>query len=392
MQIVQAANILNTLINDMQIGKSAVVNEDLSNLVDIGTEIIDFVDKNDAFDPVMRSLIDKVGAVIFVDRRYYAQAPDIVKTGWEYGSILQKVRCKLPKAQDNATWDLYKYPIVSGAAYPDPFELYKPDVAEKFFDRKVPYEIPMTFTYEQLKSAFTSAAELGSFFSMIENSILTKQAMNTQGLIMATINTLIAQKIHSGKNVVNLLADYNAATGNTLKAANYKTDPDFARFCSMTMQLYVKYIQEASMLYNNGGYVNFTPRDRMKIVMLSEFIKSLETYLYSSTFHNEFVKLEGYEEVGSWQGTGTKNEERSKIDITILTDPSTNETAEVTQEGVVGVIFDEWAAVVSNQNYRTTSIYNPRGEYTNYFYKYDGHFIVDTDENAIVFIIADPVI
>ena len=52
-------------------------------------------------------------------------------------------------------------------------------------------------------------------------------------------------------------------------------------------------------------------------------------------------------------------------------------------------MFDEEAAAVVNENYRTTAQYNARGEYTNYFYKWDAGYMNDTYENCIVFLVAD---
>jgi hypothetical protein len=152
------------------------------------------------------------------------------------------------------------------------------------------------------------------------------------------------------------------------------------------MALYIKYLQGASVLYNDGGYVTFTPKERLKFIMTSEFSKSLDAYLYSNTFHNEFVKLEGFEEVAYWQGTGTADGDREKIDVKV----NINKVlTTVKQTGVVAVMFDEWGAMVNNENYRVTSQPNSRGEYTNYFYKWDAHYMNDTNENCVVFVIAD---
>ena len=385
MKVTQIAQILNETINMEQIGESAVVNEDLSNIVDVGTAVLDYTTNTANFDSFIGQMIDRIGKVMFVDRPYVSNAPNIVKDKWEYGSVMQKVRCELPEARDNATWDLASYPIPSGDDYPDPFELTKPDVKAKFYNGKTTYEVPITLTQEQLKSAFTSAAEMSSFVAMIENRIRLKQTLSTEALVMRTIVTLMAQKIGTGNNVVNLLSLYNTATGSSITAKAAYTDPDFLRFAAKTIMLYRTYVQTPSMLYNNGGYVTFTPADRLKMVLLADLSKSMETMLYSNTYHEEFVKVEGYEEVGYWQGTGTANGDRDKINVKVMIN---GVLTPVEQAGIVGVIFDEWGAMVCNENYRVTSIYNPRGEYTNYFYKYDAHYMTDVNENCIVFVIA----
>ena len=390
MKINQIATALNNTFNKQQLGLTAVVNEDLSNIVDIGKEIAGtdtFGAEN--FDSFTRDLIDQVGKIMFVDRTYTSQAPNILKDGWEYGSILEKVRCELPDAQDNATWDLFSYPKSGGAAYPDPFELSKPDVKAKFFNSKTTYEVPITLTVDQVREAFQSASQMSSFIAMIENRIAMKMTLCNDALIMATIDNLIGQKLHSGQNVVNLVTLYNAnkpAGASNVTAATALQDKEFLRYASKTIGMYKKYLAGASALYNEGGYVTFTPADRLKFVANTEFAKALDSYLYSDTYNEEFVKLGGYDEVAYWQGSGTANGDRLTIDVSV----DVNGTAtEVKNTGVVAVMFDDEAAAVCNQNYRVTSIYNPRGEYTNYFYKWDAMYMNDTLENAVVFTIAD---
>jgi hypothetical protein len=387
-KVKQIATILNTIINQEQIGESVVVKEDLSNIVDVGTEILNYTDESkENYDTVTKSLIDLVGKQIFVDRKYVSQSPNILKDSWEYGSVLEKVRCELPNAEDNATWELGNYPLTDGDNYPDPFELSIPKVDAKFFNGKVAFEVPITIADKQFKESLTSATAMNKFIAMIENRVLMKMTLSTDSLVMRTINNLIAEKINAKNNIVNLLSLYKTETGDTtITATNAMSNANFLRYATKVILLYRRYIQEASMLYNDGGYVTFTPSDRMKFVVLSEFSKSLETSLYSDTYHNEFVKINGYEEVGYWQGTGTTSDERSKINVTIKTATG---TADVSQSGVVAVLFDEWGAMVCNENFRVTTQYNPRGEYTNYFYKWDSHYLNDTNENCIVFVIAD---
>lgn len=394
MKITQLAAILNGTLSSTGIleqvtGEKAVANEDLSNIIDLGKTVLDYTGQsNTNYDSFMRNLIDQVGKVMFVDRKYTSQAPNILKDGWEYGSILQKVRCEVPDARDNATWDLFNYPKAGGAAYPDPFELSKPSAQAKFFNSKATYEVPITLTDVQLREAFRSAEEFGRFIAMIENRIAMKITLCNDGLIMATIANLMAQKINGGK-AVNLLALYNGDSETPLLAADALRDKEFLRFASKTIAQYKKYLAAASTLYNDGGYLTFTPADRLKFIANVEFSKSLDAYLYSDTYHNEFVNLPGYEEVAFWQGTGTSDGDRLKIDVTIEDENAVGGTTEVEQDGILAVMFDEEAAAVCNQNYRVTSQYNGRGEYTNYFYKWDAMYMNDVLENCVVFLIAD---
>ena len=386
MKVKQIATILNTVINPEQIGETAVVNEDLSNIVDVGKALTSAGTFGENFDNFTKALIDQVGKVVFVDRVYTAQGPNLLRDSWEYGSVLQKVRCDLPDADDNKTWSLAD--LANGSTV-DPFVITKPTVKAKYFNSKTTFEVPITLAEEQVKEAFKSPSDMNRFMSMIENRVLMKRALCTEAMSKRTLNNLIAQKIHANSNVVNLLKDYNTTYTKTLTAATCLSDPDFLKYCAKTIMMYKKYIAEASMLYNNDGYVTFTPEDRLEFTVLSEFSKDLQVYMYADTYNKEFVQLDGYSEVAYWQGSGTNNafNEISKIDVKALTADGTEFT--VSQTGVVAVMYDRDAAAICNENARVTSIYNPKAEYWNYFYKYDCAYMNDTAENCIVFIIDD---
>lgn len=398
MKIKQLAEVLNGTLSTTGIinqvtGKAVVVKEDLSDIVDIGKDVRNFTGQSSTnFDSFMRNLIDQVGKIMFVDRTYTSQAPDILKDGWEYGSILQKVRCEVPEARDNATWDLFNYPKAGEEAYPDPFELSKPSAQAKFFNSKATYEVPITLTDVQLRESFQSASQFGSFIAMIENRIRMKMTLCNDGLIMATIANLIGQNLNAGRGI-NLLSAYNTATGSTLTAAKALTDKEFLRFAAATIGKYKKYLAVASTAYNDGSYLTFTPADRLKFIANTEFAKALDAYLYSDTYNEEFVKLDGYSEVAFWQGTSGTNAGdeagRLKIDVEVADSTAQGGKKEVTQDGILAVMFDDEAAAVCNQNFRVTSQYNGRGEYTNYFYKWDAMYMNDTQENNVVFYIAD---
>lgn len=393
MKITQLKDVLNGTLStsgiiDQVTGETAVAKEDLSNIVDIGKAVLDYTGQsNENFDSFMRNLIDQVGKITIVNRTYVSQAPNILKDSWEYGSIMQKVRVSVPDVRDNASWDLFNYPKTGGDAYPDPFELSKPGAKAKFYNSKNTYEIPITLADYQLKEAFQSASQFGAFIAAIENRIKMKQTLCNDGLIMATIDNLIGLTLSgNGGKTVNLLTAYNSATGQSITADKALTNTEFLRFAAMTIAKYKKYVAQASSKYNAGNYLTFTPADKLKFIANTEFAKAMDAYLYADTYHNEFVELNGYNEVPFWQGSGTADGDRLIIDVSV----DVNGVAtEVKNTGVLAVMFDDEAAAVCNENYRTTSIYNPRGEYTNYFYKYDAMFMNDVEENCIVFTIKD---
>lgn len=378
MDVKQIASILQT-ITDEVVGDSVVVKEDLSNVVDVGKQILD----NTSVDNYVKALVNRIGRTEFVDRVLASTAPNINRDSWEYGSVLQKVRCELPDTTNNPTWSLTKGQSV------DPFIYNPPAVSAKYFNSKTTFEIDVSFKEDQVKESLSGAAELNRFIAMIENRIRTKLTLCRDNLIMRTIVNLIAEKIAANHGVVNLLTEYNAAFGTSLTADKAIKNPDFLRFSSATIKLYSDRLKTASVLYNKDGYVTFTPKEYQHLVLLSEFATGLDVYLYSDTYHEELLKLGSFDTVAFWQGTGNSTAPNftaaSSINAIIASDGET----EVNTSGVIGVLFDRDACAVCNDNPRVTSIYNPRGEYSNYFYKEDCSYINDLSENVVVFVVTD---
>ena len=400
MKIEQIASVLNAAIQAEVTGEVDLINENLTNLVDVGKIVTTSLTASGNVNNFIATLIDRIGRVKYVDRTYRSQAPNILKDSYEYGSILMKVRAEVPDFQENTSWKLgaLNGKGINEADELDPFVISAPSATQQVFNSRITYEAPITISELMLKQAFTSASEMGRFIAMIENRIQLKMTLSTDALIMRTINNLIGLKIgranaspSQSDNVVNLLALYNTAVGagNTLTAEQALRSTDFLRFATKTIALYKDYLKTASVKYNEGGYLTFTPSDRLKFVVLSEFAKDMETYLYADTYHNEFVTMDGYSTVPFWQtqGEGTDDYDiRSAIDVSCTDGTS---TFNVTQSGIVAVMFDDEAAAVVNENYRVTSQYNARGEYTNYFYKWDAGYMNDTYENCVVFLVAD---
>lgn len=378
MTVKQIATILQT-ITDEVVGDSVVVQEDLSNIVDVGRQILD----NTSVDNYVKALVNRIGRTEFVDRVLASTAPTITRDSWEYGSILQKVRCELPDATTNPTWQLVKGQSV------DPFIYNPPEVTAKYFNSKTTFEIDISFTEIQVKESLKSATDFMRFIAMIENRIRTKLTLSRDNLIMRAIVNMIAEKIASGQSVINLLSAYNTTFATSLTADKAIKNPDFLRFASATIKLYSDRLKTASVLYNSDGYVTFTPKEYQHLVLLSEFATGLEVYLYSDTYHEELLKLGAFDTVAFWQGTGNSSAPNfvaaSSINAIIASDGVTT----VNTNGVVGVLFDRDACAVCNDNPRVTSIYNPRGEYTNYFYKEDCSYINDLAENVVVFVVTD---
>lgn len=377
-QVYEIANQVTTEIT----GKSDLLLEDLSNIVDVGNTI----QNAQTLDKYVKSLIDHIGKVVFVNRAYAGSAPSVMMDGWEYGSILEKVTYDgLPEATENESWDL-----VDGQSY-DPNIFTQPKVSAKFFSKRTTFEIPMSFAERQVKSAFDSAAQLNGFFSMIHNGIEKSMTVKTDGLVMRTIDNMIAETLHDGNAVraVNLLALYKTKfpSDTTITAANCTYNPEFIRYASFMMKLYSDRMAKLSTLFNIGGKERFTAKDLQHIILLAEFESSASVYLQSDTFHKELVSLPNCETVTYWQGSGTDYAIGSTSKINVK--PSSDNTVTIAQDYILGTIFDRDALGVSNLDRRVTSDYNAKGEFFNNWYKADAGYFNDMNENFVVFYAKD---
>lgn len=381
MDMNQVADVVNAL-SKQYLGETAVLNEDLSNVVDIGSQVFDL----NSTDHYVHDLIDQIGRIIFVNRAYRGKTPSLVMDAWEYGAVLEKITYdEYPEAQENDSWRLQ-----DGQSY-DPNIFYKPSVSARFFEKRNTFDIPMSFAQRQVKSAFQTASQLNSFFSMIENVIQNSMTIKIDQLAQSAINNMIALTIKdaNANRAVNLLSRYNSAhPGETLMAAEAITNPDFLRFASYIMKLYSERIQRMSKLFNVGAKERFTPSDRLHVILLSEFAAGAEAYLYSDTFHDQFVHLAKAETVPYWQGSGTAYDFASTSKIMVTPNTGSETETALTATGILGIMFDRDAVGVANLDRRVTTNWNARAEFYNNWYKFDAGYYNDPNENFIVFYVA----
>ena len=388
MKVTQIADLVNGITSQV-LGKSAELTaENMSGLVDVGTQLTD----SHNIDNYVKSLADRIGKVIFVDRPYSGSAPAVFYDSWDYGSILEKISAEMPSATTNETWEL-----TDGHDYSQDV-FHKPVVSAKFFNKKVTFECEQSYTERQVKSAFISPSDYNAFLTMLYNSVEKAMTIKIDGLITRTINNMIAETVKAefpavsdgdysksdSVKAVNLLKQYNTTFSKTLTKANCLFDPDFLRYSAYVIKTYTDRIKKISTLFNVGGKDRFTPTDKQMLILHADFAAREDIYLSSDVYHNEIVKIPNYSTVPYWQSSGKGFEQDITTGISVVC----NDNTAINMSGIVGVLFDHDALGVTCSDRRVNTYYNAKAEFFNNFYKFDSSYFNDLNENFVVFFIA----
>lgn len=389
MEVKQIYQLVNEATREAVGEEATLLTEDLSNVVDVGTSVANA----NAYDNYVKALVNRIGRTIFVTRKYKGTIPNVIFDGWEYGSIMQKIAGAMPEAQENESWELQ-----DGASY-DPNIFKKPQVTVKFFNKRWTFEVQLSVTDEQVKESFLSKEQLNNFIDMLFNDVDKSIEVKVDSLVMRTLTGAIAETLHdsygandfgAGTHVKarNLLYEYNTANGTTLTKKVALQTPAFIRYASSEIGMVADRMKKMSTLFNVGGQARFTPKDALRIVLHSDFTNKAKAYLYGDTFHEEYVKLPEADTVPYWQGTGDSYDfdVTSAIDVLLPTDGST----QVEADGIIGMLFDRDALGVVNYKRYTTSNYNGKAEFTNFWHKLFAGQFIDLNENIVVFFMQEP--
>ena len=376
MLITQTKEILTTIATEMLGPDNTIVTENLENLQDIGNVLI----TQQNVDTYVKKLVDKIGKVVFKNRLLNSTAPSLLADSWEYGAILQKVRMKLIPAEENSAVKL-----VDGQSY-DQNVFHQPTVSATFYSKEITFEVPISYTREQLNSSFNSVSELNGFYNLLETTVQNSLTVKTDALIMRTINYRIGKTYTKGlaSQKVNLLQGYNTASGKELTVANCFQDEGFLKYAIAEIKNYQDRLKLPTSVFNDQKEEAFTPAQNQKLVLLSDFKNTVDTHLIPVVQNSENLTL-SCETVPYWQGSGKTFSfaDISKIDVTL---DSASETAKV--GGIIGILFDDEALKVGNLSQYVTTNYNAKGDFYTNYYKEQSGFFVDLAENFVIFYVA----
>ena len=368
------------------IGGTAITVKDTTSLVSLGNIVLSSDSNKDEF---YGKLADMIGRIVSRYRQIRKVSRGIEVDPLEFGIALQEITVKtIARAKQNNSW----------GDQVNPFAVLKKDDTDLecyIFKSLGGWEInKVTYDY-QLQTAFHNAAELASFMSLIFADAangMTNAANNNERLCEGTAMALsLWTAAKDGQlTAVNLFTAYKSEIDpdTELTAATCRQNPDFLRYATEKMLNTVEDAKELSTLYNPAGHETELDDD-FKFHMLSEFAHKLSIYLHADTYHEDLLKLPGFQKINSWQGLGSDTTWDEKSKIAIESSPDEEYGISVELSGIVGHLFASPRMLTVVDRPRTKSIYNPASECTTWFYKADIGYIVRPYEVGIVFYIAD---
>ena len=376
----QVADLTNDALKNTLGEETTLLTENLEGVVDIGTSLANA----NAYKNFIENLMVATAKYIFRFREYKAKAPNVLRDNYEFGQLIQKIRTKLPNTSENQSWK-----IQPNASYDD--NVYTPNEVEvKLFMDQITFEVRKSITNEQIKNAFTSAAQLGNFVSMQFGYVQNRLELDLENLTYMTINNYMAELIklntgdNTGKRVIPLLTLYklqDPTASQSLTADKALFDKGFLIYAAAKIKDFMNLMQRYNVSFNAEEFETFTPEDLQHVCLYSQFVDNMATYAESSTFHDEFIKLpEGFK-VDYWQGIGSNSvADRTKISIEVASDGT-----KVEKSYIIGFIFDHDALGINHDQPSVETHYVKSAQFTNYWYKEKLGMFNDLSENGIVF-------
>lgn len=394
----QIASTMNAAFPNVEGGRDSdgnvtnvVLAENLSNVVDFMEAVDSTYQLGRNFNTYFPNWVDKVGYTMYItDNEGDEDEFDLMRVGFDSGSIVEMIMFKDGEFTDNTAWDT----IISGTETAPPtfdemFGLHRAEIVATYSNSAVTLATdPYSVTYQQWKSGTRSPAGLVRFANGIAARWAGKIKQMRMKLKRMQVQAWALEKKMAKSGVINLLALYKKAFPSaTTTAASAKYDAGFLKFAHTQIEVIAKNMRSRLGLYNPNGYVNPVPADRLKFLLYAPYAKYMESYLYADTYHDSYVKLKGYNEVTYWQSIGDGLDDDTKMSMACVTKNSGGST--VYLDGVVGVMFDERAIYQTNNEPRTAAQPNDFGNWTNYQNQLTVGLHDTLDLNGVVLVISD---
>lgn len=372
MAIKQIYDIVNS-VNKQTMGLTDIAVVDELGLISLGQTVLT---TNGLADTWLNSLAQRIGRTIISFREYKSKYSDMVLDSLQWGNIVQKIKVSMPEATEDESYNL-----VNGESV-DMYKVANPKVTQSFFTTETPYQFYVTVKRTQLQEAFTSEGAMNGFIAAIYGEVQNAIELSLESLARNCINNYLAE-IQSTNRVINLLDLYNTETNKALTVNTCKHDKDFLAFCVSRINLYSKYMENMSTMYNDGTQTRHTPKSLQVLRVLEDFESRLETVLQYQAFKDGYVKLNNYHTTSFWQSIKSP----SHVHVKRASDKADINYG--TYE-ILAVLYDRDAlGLFKKDAWNSTTPFNSAGGYYNTYYHHKELYFNDLSENFVVFVIKD---
>lgn len=391
MSFKQSATLINDVLKQMT-GQESIAPVDEAEFVAVGTTLL-----QTGYDQLNKAVSQVLTRSIYSARAYSPIYPSIMRDTQRWGGIVRKVTVlDLDFIDDEA----FKIADGNGIADCDPFLVNKQKAVQFNFYGGNVKELVVTTTEDQLRQAFSSSADFGSFMAAQSQNLINQINQKIEAESRITVNNMIAAASENGGDqVIHLLTEYKAETGNTsITPANYLSNDEFEPFAKWfygRLNTLKDFLRERTAKFHknistyNGAALSkpimrHTPDQFLNIFMLSNFMNQVDSSALSGIYNTQFLSIGGFERVNYWQNIDTPD--MVSVTANVLQDDGTCAATEsaVEVEGLIGILFDDEALGITLIDDGVRSIENPRGRYFNNWYNWTARWYNDQTENFII--------
>lgn len=380
----QIYSIINGAVSDV-LGDQAPRVRDTTSFVDLGRAMAN-ANMYDAFYGALACRISKTIAFV---RLYERNERRVITDAQDFGAYVQKIYTTMPDAVADPTWSVSNGQNPPTISTSNPYDVSTTvNISSMVYGKKGVWAIEVKFPTKQIKEAFLSLEAMGAFIDSLYITIENSMTLDMEATESLAVNTAIASAI-DGDCATNLLKVYNDSPSTvSLTVSTCLDNTAFLEFAAEQINRKVKQMRRMSKLHNVAGYATFTPENKQVVEVLTEFATKSQYHLRSNTYHEEMVKLPGYNEIDYWQGSGKTYafEDTSKI---YIKNDDIDKNVAVQQSGIIAFVRDEENVKAYYSDRETWELPNPRERTIVHGEQAEKGFAVDPHANSWVFYIAD---
>lgn len=377
----------NTTTTEGASAAGLTVKEDLSNFVQCGQAMATALTTSpELFYNAATKMLETVGAIYFelataegVELNQY----DLQVSADEFACLREKVRI-----DDKPFEASFVNDANHNSSFSDMFEKHPFTFDVKVWGNKGYYRTqPFTISYEMFKTSVQSREGYSRLISAMWSVIdcVVEQAIAQSPWFCIRQQIANAALYRSGIRVINLVSEYETATGSTFTSED---DAAFAKWFVKYQRQLIKRMRKKTNKYSGKASICMnTPTRYMRKFVLDTFYDNINNGL-SGIYHDDKIgNIDDYEIETEIQNV---NEPR-KLDVVPANPPvltiGKHVTAVTFGGTFVGMIWDKRGTFWSMQYRQVGKQNNDFDAHVNYISTVGAEHCVDEDSNVVVFVI-----